>query len=205
LQGYCNMEYLTWRASPLPCADGVSTRTNRRKIDMHGRNDMTERYISATAAGRLRHRLQVVAMSYLAAALVFGLLSLLGAQAAVNGTVAIGVPWTVAAAGALAGTLAISVAAWQARLAVVGAHVDTVRMVRAVAVAKRGRSLILLAAVGTAFASMALAPIGDEELTFVLVVDIGLAIVLALFAVVADDVNQAIRSLPPMSLSSVEQ
>jgi hypothetical protein len=53
--------------------------------------------------------------------------------------------------------------------------------------------LILLAALGTVIVAAAMAPVGDDELTFVVSVNVGLAVALALVAAVADDVGRAIR------------
>jgi hypothetical protein len=148
------------------------------------------------AAGRLRRRLSVVAWAYLMAAAVFGLFGVVGVEAVVNGVAAFGVPWTVAAAGTIAGVVSISLAASRARFAVDGTRADTVRIVRAVALARQGRLVILIAAVGTVIAATALVPVGDDELTFVVSVNVGLAVALALFAAVADDVGRAIRLFP---------
>jgi len=150
------------------------------------------------AAGRLRRRLLVAAWAYLLAAAVFGLLGLAGAQAIVNGVAAFGVPWTVAAAGAIAGAVTISLAASRAGVAVDGSHADTARIARAVALARQGRKLILLAALGTVIAAAATAPVGDEELPFVLSVNVGLAVALASFAAVANDVGRATRLSRPL-------
>lgn len=154
---------------------------------------------AAVAAGRLRRRLRTVAAAYLVAAAVFGVLGVFGGQAVANDLDAVGVPWIVAAAGAFAGALLISVAAWRAGVAVVGAGAGDAPLSRAVAVARRGRRLILLAAAAAVVAAAVLAPLGDDELAFVVGLNAAVAVMLVVFAAVADDVGRAIRRFPVVS------
>jgi hypothetical protein len=121
------------------------------------------------------------------------LLGVFGSQAVASDVEAMGVPWVVAGAGACIGALVISVAASRARVAVVGAGTDRAQLLRAVALARHGRRLILLAGAGTVIATTALAPVGDDELAFIVGVDATVAVMLVMFAIVADDVGRATR------------
>ncbi len=143
-------------------------------------------------AGRLRERLLGAAVAYGMAGAVFAALGAFGVGALKFGLWGFGVAWTIAGFATLAGTVAICVAALLARRAVVR-ETGVTGPTRATFVARCGRILMLLAAVGTATTGVFLAPTGDEERSFIIAVNLFFAAAIALFALVADDVTRAIR------------
>ncbi|MGI5212837.1 hypothetical protein [Plantactinospora sp. CA-290183] len=142
-----------------------------------------------------RRRLLTIVGTYGLAALVSGLV--IRAGAAVSRTDAdFGLPWTIVGSGGALGALAIVGAALYARRGVEGRHVDPVRLARAVLVARVARALMLAAAIAGAVAGVLLAPAGLDR-AFAITVSLVLAALLAVFALLANDISRAVARLAP--------
>lgn len=139
----------------------------------------------------LRRRLDRVVLTYLLAVLVSGLVARAGLSALSVGGGAMGVPWLVIGTGGVVGAGTIIVAARYARGGVGPAGVDPVRLDHAALLARLGRLLMLAVALGAAVTSVVLAPTSDRGLA--LAVGIGLAALLAVFALLAGDVTRAVE------------
>lgn len=141
----------------------------------------------------LRRRLDRMVLTYLLAVLVSGLVARAGFSALSVGGDAMGVPWLVIGSGGVIGAGTIIVAAWYARGGLLTVKVDRDRLDRAVLLARLGRLLMLAVALGAAVASVLLAPTGgDRRLS--LTVGIGLAGLLAVFALLANDVARLVAA-----------
>ncbi|MEN3610105.1 hypothetical protein AAH979_11190 [Plantactinospora sp. ZYX-F-223] len=144
---------------------------------------------------RLRRRLLLVASSYLLAVLVSALVARAGLAAGRSGADRIGLPWAVVGLAGMLGAGTLTAAAWYARHSVGTCPADPTRLARAVLLARVGRiGMVLVAAV----LGVVLAPDGAER-GFAILASTGLAALLALFAVLANDLT---RLLPDESGST---
>jgi hypothetical protein len=132
-------------------------------------------------------RLLRVALSHLLSTVVFGLVAVAGV-AALAGQPSSGVPWAVAGLGGAAGSVAILVAALLARR-VAG---DPAAAARYAPVARVARLVMLVAAVVAAATGVLLAPDGVDR-GFSITVNVGLAVALALFALLDTDLGRELR------------
>lgn len=161
------------------------------------------RSISLTDDRGLRRRLGRVMLTYLAAVLVSALVVRAGASALSVGGGAMAGPWMIIGSGGVLGAGAIAAAAGYARGAIRGGSVDRARLGRAALPSRLGRLLMLTVAVGAAVVSVALAPSGGDR-GLAIAVNTGLAGLLALFALLANDVTRAIAAVPATAVSMPE-
>ena len=138
-----------------------------------------------------RRRLAQVAWTYLLAVLVSGLVARAGASALSVGGGAMAVPWLIAGLGGASGGITITGAALYARGGFRCPTVDRGRLARAVLLAWLGRLLMLGVAVGAAITAVLLAPAGVDR-GLAIGVNLGLAGLLALFSLLANDVARTV-------------
>ncbi|MBE1485870.1 hypothetical protein [Plantactinospora soyae] len=137
----------------------------------------------------VRRRLLVIVSSYLLAVLVAGLVLRAGISAGHTGADPIGVPWMVVGLGGVLGGALVAAAALYARRRLHPGRPDPLPLARAVVLARIGRILMLAAAVVAAVLGVLLAPAGEER-AFAIATSTGLAALLAVFALLANDLTQ---------------
>ncbi|MGI5146739.1 hypothetical protein ACQEVC_10185 [Plantactinospora sp. CA-294935] len=145
---------------------------------------------------RLRRRLLVVASSYLLAVLVSALVARAGLAAGRSGVDRIGLPWAVVGLAGMLGAGTLTAAAWYARRGLGTGPADPTRLARAVLLARVGRIGMVLVAAIAAVLGVVLAPDGAER-GFAILASTGLAALLALFAVLANDLTRLLRHPTP--------
>ncbi|MFY1688676.1 hypothetical protein [Plantactinospora sp. WMMB782] len=145
---------------------------------------------------RLRRRLLLTASTYLLAVLVSALVARAGLAAARSGADRIGLPWTVVGLAGMLGAGTLTAAAWYARRGLGTGPADPTRLGRAVLLARAGRIGMLLLAAAAAVLGVLLAPDGTER-GFAILASTGLAALLALFAVLANDLSRLHRRAAP--------
>ncbi|MFY1674148.1 hypothetical protein ACN27G_30080 [Plantactinospora sp. WMMB334] len=151
---------------------------------------------------RLRRRLLLVVISYLLAVLVSALVARAGLAAARTGADRIGLPWALAGTAGMFGAGTLAIAAWYARRGLDAGHGVPPRLARAVLLARVGRIGMGLAAITAAVLGVVSAPEGAER-GFAILVSVGLAALLALFALFANDLTRLRRQVAPPPERSV--
>ncbi|GIG88842.1 hypothetical protein [Plantactinospora endophytica] len=149
-----------------------------------------DRALSSADTRRLRRRLLVTAASYLLAVLVSALVARAGLAAGRSGADRIGLPWAVVGLAGMLGAGTLATAAWYARRALAGP--DPTRLARAVLLARISRIGMVLVAAVAAVLGVRLAPDGTER-GFAILASTGLAALLALFALAANDLPRLQR------------
>ncbi|AVT33336.1 hypothetical protein C6361_32215 [Plantactinospora sp. BC1] len=136
-----------------------------------------------------RRRLLGIALSYLLAVLVSALVARAGLAAGRSGVDRIGLPWALVGLAGMLGAGTLATAAWYARRGLGTGSPDPARLARAVLLARVGRIGMVLVAAVAAVLGIVLAPDGAER-GFAILVSTGLAALLALFALLANDLSR---------------